>query len=209
MRDTTPPPTVTPPPHRGAARQMYGSGSLRPPGSSPFTNNHGQIKTRPPMNPNAQNGYNRILMAPLDQPFLYPFPITIQDIKNLNRGSYPIIIRDRDKTGGYPIVLGEDGQPLMIPKSRNGLKIPPYHGYPRDRFPIEYGRLPGKGFSEVELGPRRYPPIRTKSFEREHSLNVKIPENDDDLYLHPCGEECPTGHYMCVSSCTCIQMEFR
>lgn len=31
--------TPQPPPHRGAARQMYGSGSLRPPGTNPIINN--------------------------------------------------------------------------------------------------------------------------------------------------------------------------
>lgn len=186
--------TTTPPPHRGAARQMYGSGSLRPPGSNrnPMVASQGQFKQKVLSSP-PPYGYRRV---PPSQPYLYPFPIPFPDLKNVPT---------------YPIFIGADGKTYTISKSRNGgpIRVPPYISQGRsDRYPVDYGQVIGKGFSEGEVRTRKYPPFSPKTVSHEHSLNVKIPEEDDGI-LSPCGEECAKGEFMCVRSCTCIKSEYR
>lgn len=69
---------------------------------------------------------------------------------------YPFSIGDfRGFPGGYPILVRGDGRPMVLSKSRNGLRFPPYHGQGRERYPVEYGRIPGRGFGDVDFMPRR------------------------------------------------------
>lgn len=88
--------------------------------------------------------------------------------------------------------------------------MPPYlsHGRSSDRFPVDYGQVVGKGFSEDEVHVRKYPPFSPKTISHEHSLNVKYPE-EDGAVVSPCGEDCEKNEFMCVRSCTCIKIEYR
>lgn len=186
--------TATPPPHRGAARQMYGSGSLRPPGSPMILGQQRYFKEKIFSSPPPQ-GYNRRVLP--SQPYLYPFPIPFPDLQSVPN---------------YPIFIGSDGKTYTISKSRNGgpIRVPPYisQGRMSERFPLDYGQVIGKGFSEGEVHTRKFPPFSTRTISQEHSLNVKIPEESHGIFS-PCGEGCAKGEFMCVRSCTCIKNEYR
>lgn len=185
--------TATPPPHRGAARQMYGSGSLRPPGNPMMAGQQRQFKQKIFTSPPPQGG--RRILSP--QPYLYPFPIPFPDLKNVPN---------------YPIFIGSDGKTYTISKSRNGvpIRVPPYlsQGRRSDKFPLDYGQVIGKGFSEGEVHTRKFPPFSTRTISHEHSLNVKYPKETSGIFT-PCGEDCAKGEFMCVISCTCIKNEYR
>ncbi|XP_022905754.2 low-density lipoprotein receptor-related protein 4 [Onthophagus taurus] len=115
--------TVTPPPHRGAARQMYGSGSLRPPGMKPVYVSPSQKPTQISQIP--------IYKSPLPNP-LFRFPIAIPidhlpipSVRHLggkygNRPEFAGVIK-RPPLGWYSGELF--GKGLLPPDRRRLMKI--------------------------------------------------------------------------------------
>lgn len=94
--------TTTPPPHRGAARQIYGSASLRAPGSPMVSNQHGQNKHKVVPSP-APNPKGIVLSQPYIPPHSVPYP------------------------GHYPVFIGRDGRAYTFTNMRNSgpIRVPP------------------------------------------------------------------------------------
>lgn len=218
--DSTSNPLGTAPPHRGAARQMYGSGSLRPAGTKPVyaigQRKHGIRTTVSPTDP---LNHRRVILPPMQ-----PYPII----------PYSIPMREYDRLpGGYPIFISPEVLQRITSSSRSGLDRPsnrgmyggrpeyyggrPNHGLGRSRYPIDLGFLGGKGFGKqpTDLGVPRVGRYPANKGILVHSGNSKLKyedEEDDDkvsLKDHPCGEDCARGEYLCIRSCICIKDVFR
>lgn len=182
-------PSVTPPPHRGAARQMYGSGSLRPPGTKP---NYGTNQKQ-----------QKIPMPP--QPF--PVPIRFQDM-----------VFDK-LPEGYPIVIPIPG----IVSSRNrggmyggrteyyGVRRQPTGGLLGGRHPLDLGFIPGRGYGTLH-GVRKQG-IMNRIVPGPVDQYMRQPEEEEVIrerqYDHGCGEDCPSGEFLCMESCLCIKDSLR
>ncbi|KRT81543.1 EGF-like domain containing protein [Oryctes borbonicus] len=184
-------PSVTPPPHRGAARQMYGSGSLRPPGTKP---NNGGI-------PKQQK-------TPVtSQPF--PVPIRFQD---LAFDKLP---------EGFPIVVPLPPGILMTSRNRGGMyggrteyygmRKPPPGGLIGGRHPLDLGFIPGRGYG-IPQGVRKQG-IVSRIAPGPVDQYMRQPEEEEIMrerqYDHGCGDDCPGGEFLCVKSCVCIKDNLR
>lgn len=189
--DPTTTPSATPPPHRGAARQMYGSGSLRPPGSKP---SHA-INQKQPKTP-----------ATPSQPF--PVPIRFQDFAfdKLPQG-FPILVplapgvTSRNRGGMY------GGRPEYY-----GMRRPSTGGLIGGRHPLDLGFIPGRGYANGP-GARKQGVGLNRVGLGPIDQYMRQPEEDevsrDRQYDHGCGEDCPSGEFLCVESCVCIKDTHR
>ncbi|CAH0560459.1 unnamed protein product [Brassicogethes aeneus] len=196
--------TPTTPPHRGAARLKYGSGSLRPPGTKPiFATGQRDHGVRTTLSPTMNNP------TILHQYPIVPFPIPFDEYERIP-GGYPI----------YPDIIPRVyGLPPRSDRNRGGMyggrpeysNGRPNHALSSGRNPFDFGFLPGKGF---DPNPGKYlPPPR-----REFGIvpkTIQNPDDEDEIQVksfpdeHPCGEDCPRGEFLCVQSCTCIKSEYR
>ncbi|KAK9731245.1 Low-density lipoprotein receptor domain class A [Popillia japonica] len=180
-------PSATPPPHRGAARQMYGSGSLRPPGTKP---NYGGLT-------------KQSKTAVTSQPF--PVPIRYQD---LAFDKLP---------EGFPIVVPMPPGVLMTSRNRGGMyggrteyygmRRPPAGGLIGGRYPVDLGFIPGRGYG-VPQGARKQG-FMNRIVPGPVDQYMRQPEEDEVMrerqYDHGCGEDCADGEFLCAKSCICIK----
>lgn len=200
----TVPPSITPPPHRGAARQMYGSGQLRQPGSHPiYVQGHRPQYPKPstdvpPPYPHYQN-------VPIKSRYptypMIPIPIPMDTLHSILR---------------LP--------PELFPETRAGKNIYPgkYGGRPEFAGGIPIRALPMGNF-ENGFSPRGYPtrdgylskgdmdsskPI----FPHNSGFAVRNPEADMSDFFGGGPYVCPpcmVGQFQCQKKCDCISMSER
>lgn len=217
-------PTITPPPHRGAARQMYGSGSLRPPGTKPiYATGQRQHGIRTTLSPQLQNAHKiiPILQSPYQIfPVHFSFDEYRRTISNNNRngGGYPPIFLD-------PALMQPPRQKTRI-TNRGGLYggrheyyngKPPYNAHGT----WQAGFLEGKGYGKDRtpaIGQYYTPRRQSDLIIRDRlDLPLKNPEEEDDAkpfdmnykYEETCGGNCTKGRYLCIKSCMCIDEKYR
>ncbi|XP_074041420.1 LDL receptor related protein 4 isoform X2 [Leptinotarsa decemlineata] len=207
------------PTHRGAARQMYGSGSLRPPGHKPIIYATGQ----------RQHGFRTTIMPqPFDpEQYLPVFPVYPVLPIHIPIGEYEIMT----KSVGYPIYQNPDIVELPPrsdrPSNRGGLyggrpeyyKGRPNHGLSNARFPSDFGFIMGKGVpSDYDQSSfiGRYPLHRATDYDdMSDSYNLKHPEEEDetrrnpDQHISDCNKMCLHGELLCHNMCVCIKEELR
>ncbi|XP_068993611.1 low-density lipoprotein receptor-related protein 4 isoform X1 [Neodiprion pinetum] len=218
--------TTDTPANKGAARQMFGSGSLRQTGSgpivlgtteSPFYDGHlyegpggfgynvpgGRNHVSQKSHPQLPGGYHGPPRMPVSQPDADTYEAS-SDVKVRN---------------GAP-VNGLYGQ------SRQGVG----RGMDADRgrggFGDIYGGMGGRGMDETYVNPDR---TRVHNgLQRGHGIgaNPNIEghfgvggrtlihelEDESDLtgeYLLPCGWQCKRSEFLCLQSCTCIPLRSR
>ncbi|KAJ8949684.1 hypothetical protein NQ314_008146, partial [Rhamnusium bicolor] len=209
-------PSPTYPAHRGAARQMYGSGSLRPPGSKPiYATGQRQHGVRTTISP-SHNPYRKYI--PIIQPYsILPLPIPIDEYERMSSG-YPTYLN--------PEVLGMPPRSDR-PSNRGGMyggrpeyyQGRPTHGLSNSRYPFDFGFIPGKGlpldYDSPYLG--RYHPHRNSDYDDfSENYNLKQPEDEDidikmipDLYGPKCEKNCRKGEFICHKGCNCVDEEKR
>ncbi|XP_019869028.2 low-density lipoprotein receptor-related protein 4 isoform X2 [Aethina tumida] len=195
----------TTPPHRGAARLKYGSGSLRPPGSKPIyatgQRDHG---VRTTLSPALHNHNAKSIPILYQYPFV-PYAIPIDPIyfnRDLMTRLHPKIDnRGRNRGGMY------GGRP----EYSNGR---PNHGIINGRFPFDLGFLPGKGYEpNIHVPLPKYLPPSPPRKELGPPDHEPKPDVEDEapkvVEEHPCGEPCGPGEFLCLQSCICIKDIYR
>lgn len=210
---------MTAPPHRGAARQMYGSGSLRPPGTKPiYATGQRQHGIRTTVSPDQMN--QRRIFVPQAYPIV-PYSIPMREYERYPSG-YPIFYhRDMSRLPSNarhmerPSNRGMYGGRLEYPDGRPNRGL----GIVRTRYPFDFGFIPGKGFDRMppDYESRRMGRLPSKSgmLERGGSdMHLKFPEEEEEKPIqehrgHPCGGDCEPGQYLCIKSCTCIEEKYR
>lgn len=178
---------------------MYGSGSLRPPGTNPTMPNQNFKKTirKPTRNPPTLgpqiNGYQIPLSHQPSFPILHvPSILTQDDLHDFNWLS-------SSRSGGY---------------SRSGGMYggrPEYSsGRPRDIYPFDTGFIKGRGYDQGT--PREYwrhgriinPGfIRRVSYMKEPGSDPGNVDNYDGCNID-CGED-----FLCIEECRCIAKSSR
>ncbi|KAJ8919440.1 hypothetical protein NQ315_016538 [Exocentrus adspersus] len=199
-----PSPSPTYPTHRGAARQMYGSGSLRPPGTKPiYATGQRQHGVRTTISPsyNSQRKYI---------PIMPPYPMIPLEIP----------ADEYERMAGLPIFVNPDFIRTPIrndrPSNRGGgmyggrpeyYQGRPYHGLSNGRYPFDFGFMPGKGlppdYDNPYLG--RYPQLRNIDYD-DDTYNLKQPDEEDLDFkmIDHYGNECNEGDFFCHKSDKCI-----
>lgn len=198
--------------HRGAARQMYGSGSLRLPGSIPTVQEQQQqqpLQGRIAKTSSSQSSNRR--RQPLPYPVLQPVPV-------------PIPIHDFD---GYAI--SRSGGLSIKPPNRGGglyggrpeyYAGRPDHGLSRSKYPIDHGFIPGRGFGFPPINPGHGritydrpifhdTPRHGTGFMRISDEEEIAAIDEDEEYEHSCGGGCARDEFLCIRSCTCIKDDYR
>ncbi|KAF5269791.1 hypothetical protein FQA39_LY08572 [Lamprigera yunnana] len=204
--------------HRGAARQMYGSGSLRPPGSVPSHSVQGKIIKS--TTSQTTNRRRQPLPAPYPALPLVPVSIPIHDFDRMPEG-YPVFIPDSilssSRSVGVPRSSSRGGIYGGRPEYYGGR---PDHVLGRSRFPVDHGYM-GRGFGVEGINPGHgnahygKPPLR--GLDSNHGTGyMRVPEDEDippldvdEEYEHPCGGECARNEFLCIRSCTCIKNDYR
>ncbi|KAB0798924.1 hypothetical protein PPYR_06804 [Photinus pyralis] len=211
---TTISPTSTFPPnfeHRGAARQMYGSGSLRPPGSIPTHIAQGKIIKGNPSQ--ISNRRRQSLPVSFSAIPVVPLPIPIHDFDRIPDG-YPIYMPDS-------MLSPSRGGGLQRPSNRGGMyagrpEYPwgrPDHGIGRGRNPLDHSFMGrGVGFEGINYEKHYGKAPRRGSGAGHGTGYMRVPEDEDILppeedeeYEHPCGGDCARNEFLCLRSCTCIK----
>ncbi|XP_045480822.1 low-density lipoprotein receptor-related protein 4 isoform X3 [Harmonia axyridis] len=186
---------VKSPRHRGAARQMYGSGSLRSRESFPvYANDRRRYPERSTISPDV-GGY-RLLPNP-GFPYthdFYPLPEVIGGVRSSTRSGKERPILRGGLYGGRPEYYSGK----------------PDHGFFGGRFPLDLGTLPGRGFRRTSSVHRqknpRIGPDRTKGVIHPSDDLTDMTEEDFD---HPCEVSCSPNEYLCESNCICIKQDAR
>ncbi|RZC38041.1 low-density lipoprotein receptor-related protein 4, partial [Asbolus verrucosus] len=198
---------------------MYGSGSLRPPGTKPvYATGQRQHGVRTTVSPDQLN-QRRIFLPPIQPYPIVPFPIPIREYDD----RFP---------SGYPIFLNQDIISRLPPSSGSEMDRPsnrgmyggrreyyegrPNHGFVRTRYPYDFGFIPGKGLEKMppDMNPRRRFQTKNGILGKNSDLKLKFPEEEEEkpleeTYGHPCGSGCASGQYLCIRSCMCIEEEHR
>ncbi|XP_017769836.1 PREDICTED: low-density lipoprotein receptor-related protein 4 [Nicrophorus vespilloides] len=213
-------------PHRGAARQMYGSGSLRPPGTNPMVFGPAH---RPPLTSGSSPSQGNIRRYPMAYPIV-PLPIPIRDFESFPDG-FPILIReyfnDRSTSRSGARGISTSSASSSINRGMYGGRPEYNNGRPTrlyDFRPDVYGEgfIPGRGFDVRPGGmltkmPSNRPTghgIQRMREPDEDDAGVSSSNNNGNQkeivdFEHECGEDCEQGEYLCVSSCTCIKNTLR
>ncbi|KAG5887972.1 hypothetical protein JTB14_035046 [Gonioctena quinquepunctata] len=201
-------PSPTHPTHRGAARQMFGSGSLRPPGHKPIVYATGQ----------RQHGIRTTIRPQQYLPAFPSFPLLPLGI--------PI---DEYHRMGFPIYQNPDIVEMPPrsdrPLNRGGMyggrpeyyRGRPSYGLSSGRFPSDFGFMIGKGLpSDYDLSSYlgRYPIHRVSDYdEMTDNYNLKQPDDEKGMRgvsdQHVCDKICPSGEMLCHNYCICINEELR
>ncbi|XP_056643570.1 low-density lipoprotein receptor-related protein 4 isoform X1 [Diorhabda sublineata] len=211
--------TLPPPPfysaHRGAARQMYGSGSLRPPGTKSVIYATGQRQhgIRTTMSP-------QVYSPPQFVPYVVPVPVfpihmRADEYEPMIRG-YPGIHHiqipprsDRPSNRGG----GRYGGRFEYPNGR------PIYGFSNARYPFDFGFVRGRGISSDfdESRGGAYLVHRTEDDDDEYVETyptLKPQENRDvqpkkAIEHHSCEKICKKSEMLCKKSCFCLKEELR
>ncbi|KAK9870319.1 hypothetical protein WA026_006405 [Henosepilachna vigintioctopunctata] len=190
--------TMKHPRHRGAARQMYGSGSLRPRESRPvYATGQRHYGERTTIGPDTGD-YQPLPEIPSYRLLPYSFPY--------GAASYPV-----------PEVIGGS---RSFTRTRSGGKYggreeyytgrPVGHGVMRGKYPFDLGHIPGRGFERTPTGFARKPNLIGISDKMKDLIHpADLPDASDEDFEHSCGFSCGIGEYLCVNSCTCIRIESR
>lgn len=180
---------------------MYGSGSLRPPGTNPIDGAPQPKFRKPTSTPN----YGK-KPAGSRFPYAVPYPPLQTDLYPLDY-SPRITPHDVTRSGAMPRTrLGYNGKWGGRPEYFGG---PPNQFFSRSRYPIDYGFIPGHGFKvSPNRGTIRYgrPP---NGGIVDHANNyMKDPDSDGgDGGL--CGGSCAPDEFLCQKSCVCINSSLR
>lgn len=165
---------------------MYGSGSLRPPGSNPAVFNQNQRKSNRKITPSPstitpQLGYQ----VPISHyPPIFRLPIHVQDFDGISFG-YPDFIRDT----------------LMRPPYRGsrvrsggiyGQRLEYHEGKPKPLYDIDMYK--GRGYSTVHHFP---------NYMEDPGLNI---DGIEDTY-DGCNVDCE--EFLCRRDCICISRSLR
>ncbi|KAL3266299.1 hypothetical protein HHI36_010479 [Cryptolaemus montrouzieri] len=195
---------VKPPRHRGAARQMFGSGSLRPRDSRPvYATGQRHYGERSTVSPDS-SGYQILPELPpypvLPYPFSYgddvfPVPEVIGGSRSSTRSGLPRPVYRGGLYGGRPEYYSGK----------------PNHGIIGGKNPFDLGQIRGKGFERATyFDTRKYkgivPPGKSKDLMQSSDDLIDTSEEE---FEHSCGFNCAPEEYLCVSSCICIKSESR
>ncbi|XP_044749052.1 low-density lipoprotein receptor-related protein 4 [Coccinella septempunctata] len=180
MENLTLVPYVKTPRHRGAARQMYGSGSLRPRDSHPvYATDRRHYGERSTISPD--------LSRFRDLPYPgFPYPPEMYPIPEVIAGP-----RSSTRSGGY-----------------YGGRIEYYSGKPDPvflggKYPYDLSNLPGRGFI-FRKNKTRIGSIRTNAH------NNPFDDSTNEAAEDTCsGSKCAEDEYLCASSCICISQDAR
>lgn len=200
---------------------MYGSGSLRPPGTNPAYIHNQRSRGRkpspsPPLPPSEIQPPRRYPI-PISHYPIIPVPVAIpsHDFDRIPDG-YPLFIHDTlpnvdlissSRSGGY---------------SRNGNRVngmyggrPEYsRGRPRGKYPMDLGFIMGKGYDRIgpEHSNLRYgrPPNlgivgHATTYMKEPDSEIGGEEGMDQRCVLTCSEE----EFLCSRDCECIKNTSR
>ncbi|KAJ8946709.1 hypothetical protein NQ318_006967 [Aromia moschata] len=194
--------------HRGAARQMYGSGSLRPPGSKPiYATGQRQRGVRTTISP-SQNIHRKYI--PIMQPYpILPVPIPLDEYERMASG-YPMYFNPvLGMSANGHRATNRGGMYGGRPEYYQGR--PPY-GFSNAKFSFDPGLILGKTMSTDYNG--RYTMHRNEDYDDlSENFNLKQPDEGEDgeikmipeHYGPECEENCPKGEIVCHKGCSCIE----
>nr|CAH7712475.1 unnamed protein product [Callosobruchus chinensis] len=190
------------PAHRGAARQMFGSGQLRPANQRPAVYATGRHTS-----PRGSTERPPLYESP---PFYGQGPPLVMTKEELGRffahfqpnvmQGFPKSDRPLGRSGGYGTEQGR-----------------PRHTVAIGKYPMDLGLLIGKGLPPIDyveppfLG--RYPLSRINDYDDER-IPVR-PENDElEENIHiaeesDCDKRCKSDEWLCDARCVCIKREER
>lgn len=192
---------------------MYGSASIRQPGTSPIYIQHlpAQFNKQPTSSPSPT-------LLHINPQSYYPLP----ELPFTNYGpqpiplGYPFIIHDLSPEVGMISSSRSAALPRNAVQKPNGVFLGPpgrqdylgiHPGFIRARYPTDLGFVRGHGFEKehtnVGLGKPRLTNARVYASQKL-MRNPDIEEPADGQHLEePCGP-CGGGEFLCISTCDCI-----
>ncbi|XP_072376430.1 low-density lipoprotein receptor-related protein 4 [Diabrotica undecimpunctata] len=198
--------------HRGAARQMYGSGSLRPPGTKSVIYATGQRQhgVRTTLSPQVYSPPQFIPYVPIP---VFPIPMRADEYEPMIRG-YPGIPHiqfpprsDRPSNRGG----GRYGGRFEYANGR------PVYGYSNAQYPFDFGFIRGRGISPdydtaLNIGPyhiHRGGDDDEGDEDYDEPYPTLKPQEADSKSDHSCEKKCQKDEMLCHKSCLCINEELR